>query len=322
MAFTRTWLFVACLAMGCGGREMSDASTDAPGPKSIRADMDRFQAELAELKSLTNIYRQPVGKETASTPPPKINQTEGEIELLDLNLVFRRVKFDRSIDGLSAIFFSETEITNQMYATYLNDTGRYRDDSAFEQAAARGLARSTASPGIHIEDPSSLWRNDRFPEQRGDHPVSYVTIGEATEFCNWLTARYSLNGSIRLPTEEEWLSAAYGEHRQYPWGDEKKDWTSKSTEPVNASPDLRTPDGLFGMWGNVSELVLSDSDGYGGKIRDIHSPFITVWLGSGYKDKLIRGRTIQPRQDYWGYTHSVNSRSTDRGFRIVYVPEE
>jgi hypothetical protein len=76
------------------------------------------------------------------------------------------------------------------------------------------------------------------------------------------------------------------------------------------------------MWGNVSELVLSESNGYGGKIPDKDSPWITKWLGTSYEDKTIRGHTAQPRQDHWGYTHSAISRSDDWGFRIVFVPKE
>lgn len=275
-----------------------------------------------KLNSLTNLYPRAI-ENKEPTSPPQIIRKDDEIELVDLGIVLRKVRINQANDGRSSIFFSETEITNQMYALYLNDTGQYRDDSALEQAASRRFSMSsTASPAIHVEDDSTLWRNGKFPEKRADHPVSYVTTEEAAEFCKWLNARYSMIGIVRLPTDEEWLSAAYGKDRKYPWGDDSKVWTSESTVPVKSRPDLRTPEGLFEMWGNVSELVLSDSNGYGGKISDKDSPLITQWLGTSNTDEVIRSHTAEPRQNYWGYTHSSRSRSDKWGFRILYVLQE
>jgi formylglycine-generating enzyme required for sulfatase activity len=174
---------------------------------------------------------------------------------------------------------------------------------------------------IHIHDPAALWRNGDFPKGRGDHPVSFVTIDEATKFCKWLDARYKLPGSFRLPIQDEWLFAAYGTDRKFPWGDVEREYTGKSTEPVKSRPELRTPDGIYGIWGNVSELVLSRSNGYGGRIDHKDEPWITKWLGEGYRIEEIRGEAVKPRQDYWGYTHSAYSRSDEWGFRIVFVPK-
>ena len=181
---------------------------------------------------------------------------------------------------------------------------------------------STASPVIEINDRSALWRKGSFPQNRADHPVSFLDIEQAMAFCEWLNRRYSLDGTFRLPTEQEWLFAAYGTDRKFPWGNDERDWTGASTEPVRARPELSTPDGLYGMWGNVSEFVLSPSDGYGGKTDDPYTPFICQWLGTSYQDETVRGVATQPRQDYWGYTHSLKSRSDTWGFRIVFVPED
>ena len=181
---------------------------------------------------------------------------------------------------------------------------------------------STGSPSIDIHRKSALWRRGISPSGEDTHPVTFITVGQATSFCEWLNARYGIAGTFRLPTEEEWLFAAYGAERKFPWGDDVREWTGKSTEPVRTRPQLRTPDGLYGMWGNVSEFVLSPWNGYGGKTADKYSPFITQWLGTSYHDEKIRGRATQPRQDYWGYTHSLESRSDTWGFRVVFVPKD
>jgi hypothetical protein len=331
----RILLLISFIAMGCGKAKEPEEWVEITEPEdgeiiSQEKLQEKFDEGLTKLESVTNVYRQPVEKRGPVTQP-QIRRTLEEIELADLGLVLRRVKLAPTVEGISVIFFSETEITNQMYASFLNETGKYRDDTEVEKAAAGEFTTfksggktwstfSTGSPSIQVKDASSLWRNGKFPESRGDHPVSCVTIDEATEFCKWLGIRYSLERAWRLPTEEEWLSAAYGTDRRYPWGEEPQKWDSSSTVPVKSRPELGTPDELFGMWGNVSELVLSASNGYGGKIDDKYSPFITKWLGPSYTDEVISGHSAQPRQDYWGYTHSLRSRSDEWGFRIVFIP--
>lgn len=283
------------------------------------AEKIRQLAELEEPASVTNLAPAEADTPLVSVMPAKADRTEGAIDLVDLGLVLLRVDFDEPIDGNPNIFVSETEITNLMYAMYLSDTNQIRDDSTLEKASKQPTY-STASTVIWIDDTSALWRGGVIPQMREDHPVSLVTIAEATTYCNWLTARYRLDGTFRLPTQKEWLFAAFGSDRPFPWGDEKRDWTGKTTEPVKARPELKTPAGLYGMWGNVSELILSPSDGYGGEIKDIYTPFITKWQGASYKDETFAEKPIQPRQDYWGYTHAVDCRSDEWGFRVVFVP--
>ena len=303
-------VLLVLLFVGCHSEGGLDESTDT------------FIAELSKLEKLTNLYPRKDRSEKVVTEPAKRVRKDEVIELSDLGLVLRKITFDKPIDGNGFIFFSATEISNRMYAAYLSDTDQMRDDSELEKAEAEGAGMSsTASPVIHVGEPTALWRNGKIPANREDHPVSFVTTGQGMNFCKWLNGRYDLAGVFRLPTTAEWLFAAYGLDREFPWGNDEKEWAGSSTEPVKARPELRTPDGLYGMWGNVSEFVLSPSDGYGGQIKDKYSPFISMWLGTGFKDHLVRGELTRPRQDYWGYTHSLNSRSGEWGFRIVFVPK-
>jgi hypothetical protein len=296
-------LLVFVMSVGC-----QQAAPPNDTPNNVRSPPQKHEPDTKASAFVVSVM------------PAMVDRKEGAIDLADLGLVLLKVNFNDPIGDNSSIFFSETEITNKMYAVYLADTNQKRDDSKLEwESQDRNF--STASPVIHVGNKSALWRDGTFPDVRKDHPVSLVTTGEAMEFCKWLTARYQLDGSFRLPTDEEWLFAAYGKDRQYPWGNERKEWTGTATEPVKARPELRTPSGLYGMWGNASELVLSSSNGYGGKVKDIYTPFITVWLGGSYKDEMHRGKSIQPRQDDWGYTHSRSSRSDEWGFRVVFVPQ-
>jgi hypothetical protein len=308
---------VMLVVVGCG----NDQELDAEKAKFDEM-VEQINKHVAELNKLDNLYPvQNSDKKRIETKPEAIQQ-EWSIALTDLDLVLRKVILDHAIDEVSVLFISETEITNSMFAAYLSDTEQMRDDSAIEQAVQfkRG---TTSSPVIHIDDSASLWRNGELPQTRDDHPVSFVTVSQAMKFCEWLNARYDCPGSFRLPTEAEWLFAAYGSDRKFPWGDDERPCARSSTEPVKARPELRTPDGLYGMWGNVSELILSPFNGYGGRVINYKSsPFITQWLGPSYREESVRGQPVQPRQDYWGYTHSLKSRSDTRGFRIVFVPSE
>lgn len=316
------------LSFGCGG---SPALSPLPDHKP--SAFDRLEHEIS---TTTSIYPRPAGQERPEVPQPQFVRGDGKIHLADLDITLRKVTFDEPIDGYPALFFSETEITNQAFATFLADTDQLRDDTPLEQVEEKRssgvvtrtsdgttsvtLFSSTGWPSASIAQKSSLWRNGQFPAGHDDYPVSFISMPDAMNFCKWLTARYELNGEFRLPTEEEWVFAAYGTDRKFPWGDDERVWTATTTQPVKARPELRTPDGLYEMWGNVSELVLSPWNGYGGKIQDKYFPMITQWLGTGYADEEVRGEHAKPRQDYWGYTHSSRSRSDTWGFRIVFLP--
>lgn len=113
---------------------------------------------------------------------------------------------------------------------------------------------------------------------REDHPMNCVDWYQAGRFCAWAYKR--------LPTAEEWEFAARGqEGRKFPWssqdptperanigGEEcvpemarydtwnfghRSGWNDgfPHTAPVHSLPAGRTPDGLWGMAGNVTELT-------------------------------------------------------------------
>jgi formylglycine-generating enzyme required for sulfatase activity len=320
------------LSLGCNMPQADTITNSAPEQVSAA------RAEVPSEPETLNIRPLPANQATGNIPAAAAKQLDDQLQLLDLDCVLRKVSLTPPLAGRDEIWFSETEITNQMFAAYLRATRQLRDDTEIEQAEIERnkpvvrvepdgstttiLSYSTGGPVVHIERPHSLWRDGKFPAGRADHPVSFLTNAQANSFCDWITKRYALTGRFRLPTEAEWLAAAYGAERKFPWGDDERKWDGADTEPVRSRPDLRTPDGLFGMWGNVSELILSDSNGYGGKILNSETPFITQWLGQSYKIEEIGGEPPHPRQNYWGYTHTASSRGDDWGFRIVFVPQK
>lgn len=231
-------------------------------------------------------------------------------------------------------FVSETEVTNDQYKKYLNRTGRTKDDTEvlkiINERKMSGIS-STGEIPYSIEDETTIWRNDEYPKGLNNHPVALVTLKDAVDFCDWLSRQNSDQGLIRLPTWNEWMIAAYGKARRYPWG---KAWQKdrvhtsfgfeypdfpKRTEPVKNRPNGRTPEGLYGMLGNVSEFL-----GNGDPANQGYFNLGSRWMGGGFTTGTFAkpNASIQPRQKYWGYSHHSTLQECDLGFRIVLDPQK
>jgi len=117
-----------------------------------------------------------------------------------------------------------------------------------------------------------LWDSLDIQAASDDLPVVLLTQEEARDFAEWY--------GYRLPYDPEWEWAAMGaDGRRYPWGDADEDVAKRANihadgppsqgsqghwrevlafaEPVDSRPDARTPEGLFHMLGNVSEMTAS-----------------------------------------------------------------
>jgi len=244
-------------------------------------------------------------------------------------------------------YMLETEVTNREFLAYLRQTGQTKDDGevlkaiedrerkqskTWEEVQPDGsitvMTEATFSTGdipYRVEDPATIWRNGSYPKGLDDHPVALVTLDDTKAFCDWLNKSFPEYGLFRLPTLNEWMIAAYGSDRAYPWGN---DWDpskvhmsigteAKRTEPVRARPQGKTDEGLFGMLGNVSEFI-TESDPTNDDYVDLGSR----WMGGGFTEGPgdDANRELEPRLDYWGYSHHTSIRQCDLGFRVVLDP--
>ena len=262
----------------------------------------------------------------------------------DQSLVFRLVSPGEYEIDYPDFYMLETEVTNAQFKAYLNATGKTKDDTVVLGIVRKREERRVFTTGdipYSIEDAATIWRAGKYPDGLGDHPVALVTLHDATDFAEWVTRSSTEAGLIRLPTWNEWMIAAYGNSRNYPWGTEwesKRAHTShgleydiaarlrdepdphpKRTEPVTARPAGRTPEGIFGLIGNVSEYILSGDPTnrayFGLGSRSMGGGFTNgrALLGDGNKG-------LPPRTDYWGYSHHATPRKCDLGFRVVFDP--
>ncbi len=124
---------------------------------------------------------------------------------------------------VGAFSIDRTEVTNAAWATFVAATGR--------------------APAAFAGDPEL---------NAPDQPVTGVSWDDATAFCRWMGGR--------LPSEVEWEKAARGPAGQiYAWGARYDPGAAhlagSAPVAVAAFPADRSPYGVRGMGGNVSEWV-------------------------------------------------------------------
>jgi serine/threonine protein kinase/formylglycine-generating enzyme required for sulfatase activity len=134
--------------------------------------------------------------------------------------------------SLSPYFIYRTEVTNAMFAKYLNESGK-----------------TTAAPGLTRE--GNAW----VPAAgRENEPVTNITWDEAAAYAKWS------GGS--LPTEAQWEAAARGTGSgPYPWGEaepDKERCNCRGAGPgalmaATSLPPGASPAGALHMAGNVAE---------------------------------------------------------------------
>lgn len=127
-----------------------------------------------------------------------------------------------------AFFLDRTPVTHTMWLAYLE--------------------ANDMSPPAH-------WVGRKVPAGKDNHPVVGITYREAEAYAAWR--------KVRLPREPEWMYAAKGEGRRFPWGEANCTGAACScgkfgaagTEPVEAHPTSATPEGVLDLIGNVWEYV-------------------------------------------------------------------
>ncbi len=140
---------------------------------------------------------------------------------------------------LPSFRLSRYPVTNAQYAAFVRETG-----SAVPQH----------------------WPACEVPAGKANHPVTFVSWGDAQAFCSWLTERVGAEeGGAHLPTEAQWEFAARGiEGREYPWGGDQptpehanyRESALEDTTRVGMHGSGATPEGIHDLAGSVRQWCL------------------------------------------------------------------
>ena len=157
---------------------------------------------------------------------------------------------------LDAFYIDRFEVTNRLFAAFLNHQRRYRDDAGLEY-----LDLDDPDVEISVQPGRGFVARDDAAER----PAVEVTWVGANAYCQW--------AGLRLPSEAMWEKAARGtDQRTYPWGEgisrELANYGKEGccggddtdgyefSSPVGAFETGISPYGVHDMAGNVWEFVM------------------------------------------------------------------
>jgi formylglycine-generating enzyme required for sulfatase activity len=202
---------------------------------------------------------------------------------------------------LPEFYIGKYEVTNSQYAAFVKATGHR----------------------------TPHWSTDTVPPGKKNHPVVWVSWGDAVLFAKWLSDQTGMD--FRLPSEAEWEKACRDtDGRLYPWGNDAPDAekanyhgnVDTTTQVGSYSPQGNSPYGLADMAGNVWEWTSSRFADYPYSAAD------------GREDRGATGRRVmRGGAFYWGDEKSVRCAERDSqwmveptfldndvGFRVVVHP--
>jgi formylglycine-generating enzyme required for sulfatase activity len=210
---------------------------------------------------------------------------------------------------LDGYWLDRTEITNIMFANFLNTVGNKLE------GGANWL--NPLDPFVWDFEKDGIWQTYL---GRENYPIVGVSWYGANAYCQW--------AGRRLPTEAQWEYAARDvDGRRFPWGNDslscdRARFSGCGNTPVEVGslPLGSSPSGVFDLAGNVAEWV---SDRYAADYYQ-HSPSLNPTGPINGYYRVIRG-------GYWGSAYialqtahrdwaGADQRDASVGFRCALTP--
>jgi formylglycine-generating enzyme required for sulfatase activity len=211
--------------------------------------------------------------------------------------------------SLDAYWMDATEVTNAMFAKFLNASGNQTEGGVTWLDAQ--------DPSVFIVNVDGVWQAR---EEFAKYPTVGVSWYGADAYCTW--------AGRNLPTEAQWEFAARGNTGfRFPWGDsdlscDHARYAGCGNNPVQtASLTLGlSPFGLYEMAGNVAEWV---SDRYAADYYSQSPALDPMGPSNGYY-RVFRGGyfgssyiALQPFHRDWA---GADTRESFIGFRCGITP--
>jgi formylglycine-generating enzyme required for sulfatase activity len=261
------FLFLA----GCAAEPSQDsvqtaiAQTSAPQAtiqQGISSTPINTQIPEPTRPSTKSLAMTPTAAPSLAVIPPKlgvgsklVSDVDGMVMVYVPEGAFQRFVWSGGHDAggddiyLNGFWIDQTEVTNAMFAEFLNAKGN--------QAEGGATWLDAEDADVQIEIVSGEWQAVSKPE----HPVVEVTWYGARAYCEW--------AGRRLPTITEWEKASRGEGGNlYPWGNAElncnlanykvlgnKSECRGETSKVGSYPDGASPYEALDTAGNVWEWV-------------------------------------------------------------------
>lgn len=212
---------------------------------------------------------------------------------------------DKTLMSLgNGLYAADTEVLNIQYEQFLMDLLRNKEFELLDKCKTGKTDWISFVPEMHKGLNEEVFYDNGHPDDPLS-PIQNISHEAAQVYCEWLSRAY--NGyakkkrfnevRFRLPTEQEWIEAAEAgrDLARYPWGgyyyqNSKGCYLANfhsSEKPMCEDCDNRSPDndgafftvkgdayfpndfGLYGMSGNVAEMVQEKGIAKGGSWEDI-----------------------------------------------------
>jgi formylglycine-generating enzyme required for sulfatase activity len=172
---------------------------------------------ILSLPACTPTVSTPTSNMVPELGSTRISETDGMVQVYVPAGVFEMGSEDGYEDEkpvhtvyLDAFWIDQTEITNEMFQTFIRDTGYVTDAESYGSSYVYLNNEWIEISGADWKHPEGSTSN---LENLEDHPVVQVSWNDAMAYCEW--------AKRILPTEAQWEKAAKGTVAStYPWGNE------------------------------------------------------------------------------------------------------